>query len=123
MDKVIATILLIIAAVIGVGLVVNATIPAIHRSSGALLSGAGKVDERIKTDITIVNFAPELDAEGKWKNTYGNGDANFDIFIWVTNSGTSRITAIDTCDIWFGREGSISRITYGGVELPRWTHR
>ncbi len=104
------------------GLVVNATLPAIYRGSGAMLGGAEKVGERIKTDISIVQFAPELDADGNWENAYGNGDANFDIFIWVKNVGASRIIAIDNCDIWFGKEGSISRITYGGADFPRWSY-
>lgn len=122
MDKIIATALLIIAAVVGVGLVVNATLPAIGRSSGAMISGADKVNDRIKTQISIVHFAPELDQGGDWKNTYGNADGNFDVFFWVKNVGAANISAIETSDVYFGAEGSVARINYGGAGLPRWSY-
>ena len=100
MDKVIATALLIIAAVIAVGLIVNAALPAIQRSTSAVLSGADRVDERIKTQISIVH--------GAYDST------EFDVYIWVKNVGASSIDAIENCDLYFGPQGDFSYINYGG---------
>lgn len=107
MDKVIATALLIIAAVVGVGLVVNAALPAISRSSGAVLGGADKVDDRIKTQISIVH------------DTYDS--ANDDVIIWVKNVGASRISAIENSDLFFGQEASFARITQG-AGVGEWSY-
>lgn len=111
MDKVIATILLIIAAVVGVGLVVGATLPAINRSTGAMLSGAGKVDERIKTQVSIAHATR-------------HPTENTKALIWVKNVGASRITAIENSDIYFGQQGNFSRITYDatGASSPSWKY-
>ena len=79
MDKVMATILLIIAAVIGVILVVNVTYPAIGRSSGALVAASQQLNERIKNDISIILSTSELDGDGDWQDT--NEDGNFDVFV------------------------------------------
>lgn len=110
MDKVIATMLLIIAAVVGVGLVVNATLPAISRSTGAILGGAGKVDERIKTQINIVHATRDI--------------VNTKALVWVKNVGASRITAIENSDIIFGKEGLFSRLAYDatGASAPSWKY-
>lgn len=107
MDKVIATALLLIAAVVGVGLVVNAALPAISRSSGAMLSSASNVDDRIKTQISIVHDYYDSDAE--------------DVHVWVKNVGTSRITALENCDIFFGPETNYSRISYG-TDVGEWSY-
>ena len=111
MDKVIATILLIIAAVVGVGLVVNISLPAISRSSSAILSGAGKIDERIQTQISII---------------HATGDAidNTKAHIWVMNIGAARITALDNCAIHFGREGIVTDFVYDaeGDDPPCWSY-
>lgn len=111
MDKVVASMLLIVAAVVAVGLVVNATLPAIDRGTGAMISGAGKVDERIKTQVRIIH-----DTRHATDNTKA--------LIWVKNVGASRITAIERSDIFFGPEGNFSRIPYDATETisPSWKY-
>jgi archaellum component FlaG (FlaF/FlaG flagellin family) len=120
-DKVISSILLIIAAVVGVGLVLNSALPAISRASGAMSSSSDKVDTRIKTQIEIIHTVGELDENGVWQDT--NLDGYFNIFIWVKNVGATRITGEEECDIFLGEEGDFARIPYtgdAGLSYPQW---
>ncbi|MBI4304209.1 MAG: hypothetical protein HY665_07750 [Chloroflexi bacterium] len=123
-DKVIASILLIIASVVGVVLVVNAVYPAIGRSSSALVSAAEKMDERIQSDISIIQATGELDTSGVWQD--GNSDGNFDVFIWVKNIGAAEIQTIGKSDVFFGEEGNFSLIPYvdyAGGSYPSWEYQ
>lgn len=120
MDKVISAILLIIASVVGVGLVLNSALPAIGRASGAMSSSSSQVDTRIKTQIQIIHTVGELDQDGAWQDT--NGDGYFNVFIWVKNIGAARITDVEDCDIFLGQEGNFARIPYASDTsgYPQW---
>lgn len=123
MDKIMVTILLIIAGVVGVVLVVNTVYPAIGRSSSALVSASDKLNERIRSNISIIQATTELDADGAWQDT--NADGNFDVFAWVKNVGDLKITAISRSDVFFGKEGDFSRIPYvtdAGGAYPYWEY-
>lgn len=102
------TILLITAGVVCCGVVFNAVYPAIGRSSGAMVTMASKIDDRIKSQIKIVQVADQ-----------GN-----EVFIWVKNVGATRIGSIEQSDIFFGKEGNFSRIAYGetGSSKPYWDY-
>jgi hypothetical protein len=106
MDKVLVTLLLIIAGVVCSVVVINATYPAITGSSGAISDAAGKINDRIKSQIKIIEIAHEDDV----------------VHIWVKNVGASRIGGIDSSDIFFGPEGNFTRITYGGSVAPYWDY-
>ncbi len=106
-DKVITTVLLTIAGVVAAMLFFGAVVPAIGRGSGAVVSVAGRIDERIKTQINILHEAYDSDT--------------YDVFIWVKNVGASRITAVEDCDIFFGPEGDYSRIPYNTGD-PHWDY-
>jgi len=124
MDKVISSILLIIASVVGVGLVINSTLPAISRASDAMSSSSAQVDTRIKTQIEIIHTVGELDGNGVWQDT--NNDGYFNVFIWVKNVGVARITEEEECDIFLGPEGDFSRIPYtgdAGGSYPQWNYQ
>ena len=97
MDKAIVTVLMIIAGVICSLVVFNAVYPAINRGASALNSISSNVDDRIKSKVEIVETASS-----------GN-----DIYIWVKNVGSSRITAIEESDVFFGQTGATERIPYG----------
>jgi hypothetical protein len=58
--------LLTIAGVIAAIAVMNAVFPAVTRSSSALTAASGTVDERIKTNITVVQSVGELDSGGSF---------------------------------------------------------
>lgn len=121
MDKVISTMLLIIASVVGVGLVLSSALPAIGRAGGALSSSTDRVDTRIKSQVQIIHTVGELDGDGVWQDI--NSDGYFNVFVWVKNVGDSRITAVEECDIFFGQVGDFSRIPYGGGSYPQWDYQ
>ena len=122
MDKAITTILLTIAGVVSVMVIMNSIYPAISRSTSAVADAAGSAGDRIRTQLSIIHAAGELDNSGVWNDT--NGDGDFDVFIWVKNVGDSRILAIEAVDIFFGVEGAFKRYPYvddAGGSLPYWT--
>ncbi len=121
MEKPIVTALMIMVGVIGAVLVFDAVYPATIQSSSAITSMRGRIDDRLKSQIEIIHATGELDSSGTWQDT--NGDGDFDVFAWVKNVGSSRITAIERCDIFFGKEGDFSRIPYvdeSGGTYPYW---
>lgn len=104
-------------------LVVNSADAVVTRSSGAVVSAAGQVDDRIKSQIRIVHATGELDKNGAWQDT--NSDGDFDIFLWVKNVGVTRISAVTDSDLFLGQQGNFSRIKHqteaGGVK-PYWQY-
>jgi len=78
--------------------------------------------DRFKTDITILHVAGELDADGLWQDV--NGDGDFSVFIWVKNSGSLRIGAVHSGDLFLGPEGDFARIPHQDQAqgaYPYWT--
>ena len=111
MDKAITTALLIIAGVVCMIFVFNSVYPMINRSSSALVSMAEKIDERMKSRISIVHAASTADRKT--------------VYIWVKNTGSSRITSIEESDVFFGKEDNFSRVPYvddAGGSYPRWEY-
>ena len=107
MDKAIVTLFLLIAGIVCSLVVFNAVYPAINRSSAAISTMADSVDDRIKSQIEIIQTA--------------NDGSN--VYIWAKNVGTARIVAIDTCDVFSDVEdGNLARVTYGGEGTPRWDY-
>lgn len=108
MDKAIATVLLVIVTVTCVMFVANALFPAVTRSSAALVSMTGGVDERIKSQVEIIHAV-----------AYDSADY---ALVWVKNVGSSRIGAIENSDIFFGPEGDFSRVPYGAGSPSYWRY-
>ncbi len=112
MDKAITTALLIIAGVVCMIFVFNSVYPMVNHSSQAMTSMAEQVDERMKSRISIVH-----------------GTANTtrtEVFLWIKNVGTQRITNIDDCDLFFGQETDFQRVPYtteAGGTYPQWTYQ
>jgi len=114
--------LLTIAGVIAAIAVMNAVFPAVTRSSSALTAASGTVDERIKTNITVVQSVGELDSGGSFVDS--NANSLFDFFVWVKNVGSVTIPAIAETDVFFGQPGAIARIPYvadSPSAYPNWT--
>ena len=104
-------------------LVINAAYPAIVRSSNSIVRISERLEERIATQISIVYAAAELDANGTWQDT--DGDGYFDIMVWVKNVGSQRIVGIDQMDVFLGKTGSYERIPYvddAGGTYPNWSY-
>jgi flagellar protein FlaG len=91
--------MLTIAAIVAIVAVVNAVLPSVSRTSGALISASGAVEDRIASQIEVVH------ATGQ------DGDPNANI--WVKNTGGSTIDPITRTDIFFGPEGNFQRMTAG----------
>jgi hypothetical protein len=122
MDKAVITAIFIVAGLILALTLFNAAFPAIIQGGDAIASMASRSEERMRTQISIIHAAGELDSSGWWQDTNGNGD--FDVFVWVKNTGASRITGLEHLDIFFGPEGNFIRIPHesvtGGSE-PYWS--
>jgi len=110
-EKIITTVLLIIAGVDCMIFVFNSVYPMVNRSSQAMVSMSEKVDERMKSRINIVHAA--------------NSANRTSVYLWVKNVGTQRIVSIDESDLFFGQEDDFERIPYvddavGGY--PQWAY-
>jgi archaellum component FlaG (FlaF/FlaG flagellin family) len=106
MDKAITTILLLIAGIVCTVLVINTVYPAVNRSTAAMVTIAGKADERIQTNVEIIQTAVV--------------DTN--VHVWVKNIGTARILAIEQSDLFFGVTGAQARVPYGSGS-PFWDYQ
>ncbi|MDA1128716.1 MAG: hypothetical protein O2913_08465 [Chloroflexi bacterium] len=101
---------------------INATYPAIVRSSNAVIRISDKMDQRIESQVTVVYASAELDSAGVWTDT--DSDTLFDVSIWVKNVGASRLLSVDRTDVFFGKPGSYARIPYtadAGGTYPQWS--
>lgn len=106
MDKIMVTLLLIVAGIVCSIVVLNAVYPAITGSSSAIIEAADNIDDRIKSNITIIEM------------THDGSDA----YVWVKNTGVSRIDGISNSDVFFGIEGNFDRVPYGGSSAPYWEY-
>ena len=122
MDKVIITTFMIVASVVAAVMVFNVVYPAIGQSSDAMLTMKTRLDQRLQSQIQIIHATGELDRNGFWQDTNGNGQ--FDVFVWVKNIGSLRIAAVESVDVFFGPEGNFARIPHqsaAGGSYPFWT--
>ncbi len=109
MDKAITTALLILAGVICMVFIFNSAYPMVNRSSQAMVSMADKIDDRMKSRVSIVHAA--------------NSSNRQTVYLWVKNTGSSRIVSIEESDVFFGQEDDFARIPYvddAGGSYPRW---
>lgn len=122
MDKpIISTFMLIVGIVLSTFLF-NIVYPAVKESGEALATMKGRIDQRMRTDIVIVHVAGELDSQGTWQDV--NGDGDFDVFVWVKNVGSVRISALQYLDVFYGPEGAFYRVPYvdeADSTYPHWT--
>jgi flagellar protein FlaG len=102
--------MLTIASIVAIVAVVNAVLPSVSRTSGALISASNVVEERIASQVEVVH------ATGQ--------DADPDAEVWVKNTGASTIGALDRVDVFFGPDGDFQRIPQGdpGCTVPCWEY-
>lgn len=122
MDKPISTALLIIVSMIMVLMLFNVAYPAVVSGGNAINSMSNRVEEQMRTDIRVIHASAELDNSGWWNDTNGNG--TFDAFVWVKNTGTNRIVAVENTDVFFGPEGNFTRVPHQSASggYPYWTY-
>jgi len=101
-DKVIVTVMLIIGGIVASFAVFNGIYPAVERSGEAITSASDAMNDRIRSDIEIIQV----------------NDNSTTIDAWVKNVGTSDIDGIENSDIFFGPSGSYSRIPFGNESSP-----
>jgi archaellum component FlaF (FlaF/FlaG flagellin family) len=108
MDKVIATILLVVASTICCVVVFNAMYPAITSSGDALVAQSSAIGDRVKSKIEIINVSDESN----------------NVYVWVKNVGVIRIEGLERTDVFFGPDGNFQRIPYGasGSVKPYWDY-
>jgi flagellar protein FlaG len=90
--------MLTIAAIVAIVAVVNAVLPSVSRTSGALISASGSVEDRIASQIEVVHATGQTSSP--------NAD------VWVKNTGAATIDPLSRVDVFFGPEGDFQRITY-----------
>lgn len=98
MDKVITSMLLIIAAVVATVVVVNSVLPSIQRTSSDIVAASDIVGTRLRSDVKIVE-------------TSGIVSDDF-VEIWAKNVGASDIPSLDKIDVFFGETDDFERIAY-----------
>ncbi|HLG11348.1 MAG TPA: hypothetical protein VI876_06260 [Dehalococcoidia bacterium] len=110
MEKAIATVMLTVAGIAAIIAVMNALMPAISRTNGALVSSADSVDSRISTSIEIIHAA--------------GADASPTVDAWTKNVGRISVRPLDRVDVFFGPGDSFVRIPYGGpgCVAPCWDY-
>ena len=110
MDKAITTALFVIAGIIAAMALINTAVPAVGRSSSALLMANAKASDRIKTDLEII---------------FSTGDISTnEIVFWAKNVGTKPIKPINASDIFLTTPTTVVRIPYTGSAGadPRWDY-
>jgi archaellum component FlaF (FlaF/FlaG flagellin family) len=108
LDKIVVTSLLIIAGVVAAVVLYNAVYPAIAESGDALTRRQRQIDERLQSQIEIIHAAPY-------------GVSSNEVWVWVKNVGSRRISAIESCDVFFGPEGNFGSLSYG-ASAGGWTY-
>lgn len=98
MDKVITSMLLIIAAIVATVVVVNAVLPSVQRTGADISAASDVVGRRIRSDVRII------ETSGIDGNDYAQ--------IWAKNVGASEIQAVDRSDVFFGEVNNFQRIAY-----------
>lgn len=101
MDKVFTTALLIIASMIMAIMLFNVAYPAIVEGGDAIANMADRADERLRSQIVIVH-ATAVGSE---------------VYVWVKNVGSTRITAIERADVFFGPESGFQRIPHASAGM------
>lgn len=102
--------MLTIAAIVAIVAVTNAVLPSVSRTSGALVSASGVIENRIGSQIEIVH------ATGQ------NGNPN--ATVWVKNIGATAVDPVSRVDVFFGPSDNFQRIPLGapGCVAPCWEY-
>lgn len=109
MEKAITTGLLIIASVVATVALINAVIPALGKSSSALVSANAAASDRIRTDIEILHATGDTSAKT--------------VTFWVKNIGSTTIKDITRSDIFLDTPSSVSHLSYtSGCSSDCWDY-
>ena len=108
MEKVIATALLVIASIIAAIALINAVLPALGKTSSALVTANSEAAARIKTDVDII---------------HSTGDTSGTVTVWVKNVGTQIIRSVADSDVILTKPSSVTRLPYvSGCSSECWDY-
>ncbi len=99
MDKAITSGLFIIASVIASIALINAVIPAVSKSSGALVTANAEAANRIRTDIEVIHVASKTSPD--------------QVIVWVKNIGLNTIKPIESGDVFLTTPNEVKRLSHG----------
>jgi len=99
------TAIFLITAIVAAAILVNAFFPVIYSATSTFTESSQSTDERLRTDIKIVNAYTESDGDSK---------------IWIKNIGSMRVadTDISSSDVYFGVPGNFDYLIYTTDSTP-----
>lgn len=104
------TAIFLITAIVAAAILVNAFFPVIYSATSTFTESSQSSDERLRTDLKIVNAYSASDGSSK---------------IWIKNIGSIRIadTDISSSDVYFGVPGDFDYMIYtsGAPSSGQWT--
>jgi flagellar protein FlaG len=98
MDKVITSMLLLIAAIVATVVVINSVLPSIQRTSSDIVAASDVVGTRLRSDVRIIETA--------------GVDGSDTVQLWAKNVGAAEIPSLEKIDVFFGEAGNFERIPY-----------
>ncbi len=110
MDKVLVTVLLVVAGIVSASIVVNTVVPAAQRVGGDVMSISSAVSDRIRTDARIIETAAVAGSST--------------VQVWIKNVGTATVPNPERMDVFFGPMGKFARIapcSQTGNTPPCWS--
>lgn len=99
------TAIFLITAIVAAAILVNAFFPVIYSATSTFTESSQNTDERLRTDVKIVNAYTDSDGDSK---------------IWIKNIGSMRIadTDISSSDVYFGIPGNFDYMIYTTDSTP-----
>ena len=102
MDKVITTMLLLIAGVIATVVVINAILPAVQRAGSDITAASDVAGSRIRSDVRIIEISAV--------------DTDDFAQVWAKNTGAKRIDAIESSSIFFGTTTGFGYVPFDSTD-------
>ena len=98
MDKVVTSMLLMIAAIVASVVVINSILPSIQRTSSDIVAASDVVGNRLRSDVKIIETSGQ--------------DGNDTVEVWAKNVGAADIPSLEKIDVFFGQTTNFERIAY-----------
>ena len=108
-SETIVTAIFLITAVVAAGILTSQVFPAIYTMSGSVSSSTKSADQRLRTDLAIVN---------SFANTSHYAQ------VWVKNVGSSRIALSDLnmSTVFIGNSQNIATVPLNDLSTDGWTY-
>jgi flagellar protein FlaG len=108
-SETIVTAIFLITAVVAAGVLTSQIFPAIYSMSGSVSSSTHAADQKLRTDIAIVN-------------TYANS-SNY-AQVWMKNVGSSRMNIADLnmSTVFIGAPGQFETVPMNDLSANGWTY-